>query len=280
MTNICDLPLDISLMIMNNLHVLDLNNLIQVNKHFNKMIKTNRKNIKPEIQIYDIHDSYDIDSVLKKYNNNIKLKLGSKHDLCKYQIYIYEINLMYIPRYHNISDLLFGINKIHTLNISHNYFTNVNLLGNISIKILDLSYCRFLSSVPFIKGLKEINLTGCTGLTDLSSIAHVESINLSYCDNLTDISVLNRVSDLNISCCLNITTDITQFFNLKKLNIAYCHKLVCNIPFLQQINTLFINCKFEYRNFFPRAKLIHGHNMSDRKTWCFNCNSRVEKYYG
>ena len=91
MTDICDLPLDISLMIMNNLHVLDLNNLIQVNKHFNKMIKTNRKNIKPEIQIHDMYNSYDIDGVLKKYNNNIKLKLGSKHDLCKYQKYIYEI---------------------------------------------------------------------------------------------------------------------------------------------------------------------------------------------
>ena len=223
-------------------------------------------------------NSYDVNDILKKYNNNIKLKLNWRHNLHKYQNYTYEVSLMYISKYYNVIEALSGLKRIRILNLSNNTFTNVDFLADLDIEYLNLSHCAFLKHVPHIKSLKVINLSKCVNLIDLTSIVNVESINLSNCYHLIDISILKNVSKLNISGCSNIKTDITQFKNLQKLNIAYCDKLIYNINFLQRIKKLVIGCCCENRKQLANAIIYHGNNRSDMKTWCFNCCSNIDRY--
>ena len=97
----------------------------------------------------------------------------------------------------------------------------VDHIGN--LKNLNLSGCINVSNVDNLGAIKILNLSGCINIINVDNLGNVENLNLCWCYKITNIDKLDRVKILNISGCDNIT-NISKYLlhsirnNITKLN--------------------------------------------------------------
>ena len=90
------------------------------------------------------------------------------------------------------------------LNFSSLRIKNESLKYFKNIKLINLSYCHFITDNGFkyLKGVHTINLSCCKQITDkgISYLKGVHTINLNYCEKITDqgLEYLKGVNAINL----------------------------------------------------------------------------------
>lgn len=297
------LPTDILLSIYGDLHLLDVSNLLGVNKRLFNIFKDNKEYIikNAECQVIDLYNDNiiynirrkdytdkDIDELIKK-NNRIKFIMykNTFYDFSKYTKYISKLDLSFM-NYEQVYPTLCKLTNINSLSLLCSNITDISILSNIYIKVLNLSKCKYIFNLPEFKCLDEIDLSECSNFNfnnnNLLKLKNVKTINFSYCaskikiDDNIDLSILENVTDLDISNCINLKSDITVLNKLIKLNMYNCNNITYTFEFLNNLYSLTIDCVFNNNNKLllkkQNIKIKHG-CMTHSKRYCFICNSSV-----
>ena len=251
------LPLDIVMMIFNNLSYTDIYNLALTNRSLNKIIMSNIKYINCE-QLITLRSKEQYDKITEKMpkaqfkiiNSNPDPNLLSLPNVSKISI-VFKKNVDLRLLNSDILDLTISdcsniYNFDHIKNVKHlNLFNsditddqiqNINLNN---IKTLNLSMTKLtkLTGFDMLKNLSCLYLA-YTDIYDVSMLGNVRLLDLSFCPNVSDVSALGKVRDLCLYGCYKIT-DISALINVHKLNISGCINIqnvhLLNNPSMQLI---------------------------------------------
>ena len=210
MTDLSNIPLDITLNIINKLDTIDIINLYKTNKHYYKIISDNNGYIFPN-DILDINKLNNIDIV--KIFPNIKLKYkyifsNIEHiNSDKYIKNIVDLNLSDF-NYKITFELIEKINfsNIYSLTlkycyIDYNIFEKININNLYKLELSGRYYTdRHFENIIFKNLDTLILISSNISNKSLKSFVNVKSLNLSFSD-INDISCLINVNKLILEHC-------------------------------------------------------------------------------
>ena len=134
------------------------------------------------------------------------LDTTKKYNSIKDNIYLWKLNkeysIKYLDNINQFRTLIHNHKNIHKLsfsgeydvNFSLNYYINFNELNdeqcNIleNVRVLDLSFCNYITDVSMFKNVHTLNLSFCNYITDISMLKSAHTLNLSHCYDITDVS--------------------------------------------------------------------------------------------
>lgn len=196
--------------------------------------------------------------------------------------------------------------RLHSLQISSTYLTNLNmlkpcqsrlrllvlqnanslldagaLLGSTQLHTLKITWSCCLSALPDLStcvNLREIDLYQCQEVMCIKSMQHcrkLKRVSIACLGKITDISALqelDQLEDLDMSWCeqLEDITAITNCTALKRLNLCHCAQLksISALSKLHKLKTLNMAQCCRLRNLLPLSECT---SMEDLKL--FACKS-------
>ena len=104
--------------------------------------------------------------------------------------------------------------------------TNLNVLVNESIEELNITGCVKITSLPYLRNIKNLDASGCTNLSDLKPLYNtsIQNLNLSRCSKFKPHElkyIPTSLQSLNLSYCSQINNkDLKYIFYLDRINVT------------------------------------------------------------
>lgn len=115
------------------------------------------------------------------------------------------------------------------------------------VETLDISFCKTVTYIPEIPGLKKIVCAYCTSLVAIPAIQSLEYVSCNNCTSLVEFPSIVCIEYISCSYCTSLVT------------------LPKNLPFLQELI-----CMFCYK----LERIPTSRSMEE--LWCNNCTSLLE----
>jgi hypothetical protein len=176
-------------------------------------------------------DTFVSISGIENYFKYLNYSFLIDEDFLKKEITIEDVNLSYSP-IKNVS--LLDQYKIHSLDLTRTYVTDVSCLGNVHTLKLH-GCCINNESLKMLKHVHTLDLSYCKGIYDVSMLGNVHTLDLSYCKGIYDVSMLGGVHALNLS--KTSPSGVAFLGNVHTLNLSNCSYLG-NLSVLRNVHTL------------------------------------------